>query len=165
MIRNANNRDASRLAEILIFTKRMSYRNIFKDDVVSFNKMQVLDLALEYKHDEKKLENLYVYDDGIVKGLIQYKKFYDKTSGNEIAEIMQLYVDVFFQKQGIGKKLIENCIDYAKKQKIKKVFLWVLKENYSARKFYEKLKFTYDGYNEKFEEGTDVVLVRYTLNI
>lgn len=45
MVRKATKMDASRLAEILIFAKRTAYRPIFQDDLVSFNEMQVLDLA------------------------------------------------------------------------------------------------------------------------
>lgn len=42
MLRKAGNMDISRIAEILIFTKRTTYRSIFKNDNVSFNEMQVL---------------------------------------------------------------------------------------------------------------------------
>ena len=44
-IRKAEKKDASRLAEILIFAKRTAYRPIFENDYVSFQEMQVLDLA------------------------------------------------------------------------------------------------------------------------
>ncbi len=47
-IRKAVAQDASRLAEILIFTKRMNYRKIFQDDRVSFGEMQVYPLAQDY---------------------------------------------------------------------------------------------------------------------
>ncbi len=40
-IRKAVVSDASRIAEILIFTKRMNYREIFKNDEVSFGEMQI----------------------------------------------------------------------------------------------------------------------------
>ena len=38
-IRRAVVADASRLAEILVFTKRMNYRPIFQNDPVSFGSM------------------------------------------------------------------------------------------------------------------------------
>ena len=47
-IRKATINDVSRLAEILVFTKRMHYRPIFQNDKVSFGEMQVLPLAQEY---------------------------------------------------------------------------------------------------------------------
>ena len=39
MIRQANIDDAPRIAEILVFTKRMNYREIFQNDKVSFGEM------------------------------------------------------------------------------------------------------------------------------
>ena len=48
MIRRATIRDASRIAEISIFTKRINYRSIFNNDKVLFGEMQVYPLAKEY---------------------------------------------------------------------------------------------------------------------
>lgn len=45
MIRVATIKDASRLAEIQIFSKRKAFRPIFQNDDVSFNEMSVLRLA------------------------------------------------------------------------------------------------------------------------
>lgn len=39
LIRKAENKDISRIAEIIVFTKRVTYRPIFKNDFVSFNEM------------------------------------------------------------------------------------------------------------------------------
>lgn len=163
MIRAAEIKDALRLAEILIFAKRTAYRSIFKNDNVSFNEMQVLDLALSFRDKESELDNLYVYDDGIVKGLIRWGKADSINIENSI-EIYELYVDTFFQAQGIGNILIKDCIEHGKKQGINKIFLWVLEKNYNARKFYEKRGFKPDGVS-KFEEGTTELLLRYKLQI
>jgi len=159
MIRKAEAKDASRLAEILIFAKRTAYRKIFNNDNVSFNEMQVLDLALDFRDEESKLDNLYVYDDGIVKGLIRWGKIESKD-----AEIFELYIDTFFQGQGIGNILIKDCIEQAKEQGAAKIFLWVLEKNYNAKKFYEKYGFKWAD-AIKFEEGTTEVLLRYKLEV
>ena len=45
MIRQATDRDLSRIAEILVFVKRMKFRPIFQDDEYSFNELQVLTVA------------------------------------------------------------------------------------------------------------------------
>ena len=86
MIRKARTDDISRIAEILVFVKRMKYRSIFQDDDYSFGELQVLNVAEKYKSPEL-LDNIWVYDDGIVKGMIHIE-------GNEIVE---LYVDFFFK--------------------------------------------------------------------
>lgn len=159
MIRKAETKDASRLAEILIFAKRTAYRKIFNNDNVSFNEMQVLDLALDFRDEESRLDNLYVYDDGIVKGLIRWGKIDSKD-----VEIFELYIDTFFQGQGIGNILMKDSIERAKKQGATKIFLWVLEKNYNARKFYEKREFKRTD-TSKFEEGTAEILLRYKLEV
>ena len=99
-IRKAVKQDASRLAEILIFTKRMNYRKIFHDDKVSFGEMQVYPLAQNYIDNPEKLENIWVYDNEFVKGMIHI----------EGKGLLELYVDPFFQNEGIGAKLIEFAV-------------------------------------------------------
>lgn len=163
MIRRAETKDASRLAEILIFSKRTAYRKIFNNDNVSFNEMQVLDLALNFRDKESELDDLYVYDDGIVKGLIKWRKADNKETKNSI-EVFELYIDPFFQGQGIGDILVKDCIEHAKEQSIRKVYLWVLEKNYSARKFYEKHGFKSDNAS-KFEDGTTEMILRYKMEI
>lgn len=159
MIRHAESKDASRLAEILIFTKRITYRPIFKDDNVSFNKMQVLDLALIFRDKEHGLDNIYVYDDGIIRGMIKWYK-----EDDYCVRINELFVDSFFQGHGIGSILINDCINKVKEQKINRIILWVLEENKAARVFYEKHGFTYNGIH-RVEEGTSAMLLEYSLEI
>ena len=143
MIRKATEADASRIAEILVFVKRMKYRPIFQDDVYSFVELQVLAVAKKYI-EAGIIDNMFVYDDGIVKGLIRIE-------GNEIVE---LYVDYFFQDQGIGTKLIE----YAKEH-YPITFLWSIEKNIDAIRFYEKHGFHLTS-TKKFEEGTTEYIVK-----
>ena len=143
MIRKATINDISRIAEILVFVKRMKYRAIFQNDDYSFNELQVLNVAEKYKSPDI-LDNIWVYDDGIVKGLIHI-------GGNEIVE---LYVDYFFQNQGVGSALIE----YAK-EKYPVTFLWAIEKNVEAIRFYERHDFHITK-NKKFEEGTTEYLVK-----
>ena len=60
MIRRAIDRDASRIAEISVFSKRMNYREIFHDDMVSFGEIQVYPLAKEYIEHPEILKELYM---------------------------------------------------------------------------------------------------------
>ena len=68
-IRKATEKDLSRIAEILVFVKRINFRPIFQDDDYSFGELQVLTVAEEYRNPDI-LNHVWVYDDGIVKGLI-----------------------------------------------------------------------------------------------
>lgn len=143
-IRQAHEQDISRIAEILIFTKRMNYRSIFHDDAVSFGKMQVLPLADSILKEEGSLQKYWVYDDGFVKGLI-------RLDGRRVTE---LYVDSFFEGQGIGSKLIEFAV-----QKKGASFLWVLEKNTRGIAFYKRHGFAITG-ERKLEEGTAEYIVK-----
>lgn len=143
MIRKAVSSDISRIAEILVFVKRIKFRPIFQDDDYSFGELQVLTVAKEYAAPEI-LDHIWVYDDnGIVKGLIHI----------EGEEIKELYVDYFFQDQGIGSELIE----FAKKEYDVR-FLWAIEKNTDAIRFYEAHGFHLTG-TKQFEEGTTEYLV------
>ena len=101
MLRKAEQKDIPRIAEIIIFTKRVTYRPIFNNDHVSFNVMQVMSEAEEYAKPHG-LDDLYVYDDGIVKAIVKYW-----LKDGEI-EISDFYVDWFFQHQGLGTKILDE---------------------------------------------------------
>jgi putative acetyltransferase len=138
LIRKASVEDISRIAEILVFVKRMNYRAIFRNDAVSFGEIQVIPVAEQYSKPEI-LDSIWVYEaEGIVKGLI-------RIVGKEVVE---LYVEHFFQGQGIGAKLIE----FAKKEQDAKI-LWVLEKNTDAIRFYETHGFHLTE-NRIFDEGT-----------
>ena len=51
-IRKATPKDLSRIAEILVFVKRMKFRPIFQDDDYSFGELQVLPVAEQYAAPE-----------------------------------------------------------------------------------------------------------------
>lgn len=143
-IRKATVQDVSRLAEILIFTKRISYRSIFCNDKVSFGEMQVLPLAQKYLANVKALEHIWVYDDEFVKGMIHL-------DGNRILE---LYVDSFFQHFGIGSELIRFAIREHDARS-----LWVLEKNDRAVRFYQSHGFTMTQ-ERKQEQGTSEYIVK-----
>ena len=151
--------DASRLAEILVFAKRTAYRSIFRNDKVSFGEMQVLPLALAFLNDPGLLENTLVFDDEFVKGMINTNGITDK-DGTRILEIKELYVDPFFQGDGIGGKLLSAIQTGSQSRGTTAVFLWVLEKNEKARKFYEKHGFILTDEREP-EEGTAEFIVKY----
>ena len=87
--------------------------------------------------------HIWVYDDGIVKGMIRI----------EGKEIRELYVDSFFQNQGVGAELIE----FAQKE-FSVDFLWALEKNTDAIRFYERHGF-HRTETKRLEEGTTEYLI------
>jgi putative acetyltransferase len=90
MIRKAEKEDISRIAEILVFVKRIKYRQIFQNDDYSFGELQVISVSQEYDKPEI-LNHMWVYDDGIVKGLIHI--------------IWLAHSEIWFLLQRVGKEL------------------------------------------------------------
>lgn len=150
MIRKAMQQDVSRIAEILIFTKRTEYRKIFNNDKVSFGEMQVLPLALKLNNNFNLLNSYYVYDDEFVKGIMRITVY------EKILEINELYVDSFFKGQGVGSSFIE----FTKGFNVKTINLWVLEKNIAARGFYESHGFVNTG-DRKLEDNTTEYIIKY----
>lgn len=144
MIRQATIADASRIAEILIFTKRINYRKIFHNDKVSFGEMQVYPLAQSYIDNYHELDRIWVYDDEFVKGMIHIIE----------NQIIELYVDSFFENHGIGSKLIKFAIEQMDCN-----FLWVLEKNTKAIRFYQRHGFVITD-EKQYEEGTSEYIVK-----
>ncbi len=143
-IRKATAEDLSRAAEIYVFNNRINFFPIFKDESYSFGEMQVVSLAYNYFGKEEIIENLYVYDDGLIRGFIQMNG----------TEICKLFVDTFFQGRGIGGELIEFA-----KNELCADNLWALEKNVRAISFYQRHGFHLTG-EKKFEEDTTEYLVK-----
>lgn len=152
MIRNAQNTDISRLAEIEVFGKRVAYRPIFQDDNGSFNLLQTQPIAEQYRQNPRLLDHISVYDDGIVKGLLNWKDYPENGRADEI-ELYCFYVEPFFKGQGIGGALLKHLCEEAEKNQKRAIYAWVLEENIPARRFYERNGFVADG-RHGIVEGT-----------
>ena len=138
MIRQAEAGDISRIAEILVFTKRVNYRRIFHNDRYSFGELQVLTVAGELQQNPGELKEIWVYEEDFVKGMIRIRG----------QEVVQLYVDSFFTGQGIGGKLLDFVIS-----RFGVWHLWVLEHNPRATAFYGRHGFFPNGV-WKYEAGT-----------
>ena len=160
MIRRAGSQDASRLAEILVFAKRCAYRGIFRNDRVSFNELSVLGLGLRFRDEPEALEGMYVYDDGIVRGLLHVGE--QCQGGRKAFQLKELYVEYFFQGQGIGKRLMGYFLEKARSQGAELACLWVLEKNMPARRFYEAAGFRATGERE-LEPETPEYLLKYEI--
>ncbi|MBR3311245.1 MAG: GNAT family N-acetyltransferase [Solobacterium sp.] len=143
-IRKAEKKDLARIAEILVFNNRLFFYPIFRDEEYSFGFMNVEAVMKEYRQDPVMMNETYVYDDGLIRGILRF----DGT------EIIKLYVDPFFQNRGIGQKLLEFALEGKER-----VFLWALEKNEAGRRFYRRNGFAETG-ERKFEEGTEEYLIR-----
>ena len=142
-IRPATVSDASRIAEIIITNYRVNFYPFFHNDPFYFGELNVLDMAAEYAEGSQALQDTFVYDDGVVRGII-------RISGDEIEK---LYVEPQFQSQGIGAKLLEYAVDT-----FNATHLWALEYNTRGISFYQKHGFELTG--EKMLEDEWVPLLK-----
>lgn len=145
-IRPAVESDASRIAEIIITNYRINFYPFFQNDEFYYKELNVVNMVSEYSKGSSALKNTFVYDDGIVKGILCIN---DK-------EIEKLYVEPQFQSQGIGADLLKFAVEKRNVQ-----FLWVLEYNKRAIEFYQKHEFQL--IDEKIIEDEFVPLLKMIL--
>lgn len=129
-IRQAKKSDASRIAEMIVTNYRKNFFPIFKNEEFYFGELNVIDVAREYTDNENILQDTYVYDDGVAKGMIRLDQ----------DEVVKLYVEPQFQGEKIGTKLL----NFATTDKGAK-WLWVLEQNERGIRFYKKNGFDFTG--------------------
>ena len=103
--------------------------------------MQVSNFVKEYKDS---IENVWVYDDGVVKGFVQI----------ENQEVKKLFVEPVLQGKSIGSVLMVYAIDEHNVN-----HLWALEKNIRAISFYERHGFRVTD-DKKLEEDTTEYLIR-----
>ena len=141
MIRRARTDDLNRIAEIEVFNYRLQFYPIFLDDEFYFGELQVPNVANRYADS---LEDIRVFDDGVVKGFILVRS----------GEIKKLFVEPILQGQGLGAELLEYAAE-----RMGANTLWALEKNTRAIRFYQKHGFHLTG-EKRLEDGTSEYLVR-----
>ena len=146
-IRKAKCNDLSRVAEIYVLNNRIHFFPIFKDENYSFGELQVVSLIDNYFKKDEIIKNLYVFDNGLIRGFILMNH----------TEIDKLYVDPFFQGRKIGEELLKFAI-----KELHAKNLWALEKNSKAISFYQRHGFYLTG-KKKLEGDTTEYLVELEL--
>lgn len=141
-IRKAYVKDLERIAEIEIFCYRLNFYPIFRNDEYYFEELSVSNLIGKYS--DFISEDVYVYDDGVVKGFLWVSE----------KQIKKLFVEPVLQRNGIGAVLFQYAVDILGCE-----YLWVLRKNNKAIKFYESHGFCLTD-EKVLEDGTDEYLIK-----
>ncbi|WP_419882895.1 GNAT family N-acetyltransferase [Peribacillus sp. B-H-3] len=134
------------------------------------NMNSYLEKAFNLKQLEKELANLssqffFVYFNMEAAGYLKVNTndAQSEEMGKESLEIERIYIRNNFQKQGLGKFLLNKAMDIAMECGKKKIWLGVWEKNINAIAFYKKLGFAEKGTHSFYmgdEEQTDLIMAK-----
>ena len=150
--------DARQIAEIIVEDWKNAYRGIIDDDFLE-------SMSVEERY-QRELQRYQIYKVAAVNEKIMGLTWNEiNDSDDSDCEIIALYVKYEERKSGIGRGLFLDSVEEFKSQGKKRMIIWCLKENYEARKFYEKMG------GLEYKRGThkwgnrDYDMISYTYNL
>ena len=132
IIRNAISDDARQIAEIIVEDWKIAYKGIIDNDYLD-------SLSVEERY-QRELQRYQLYRVAEINGEI-LGLAWNEIADNEDSdcEIIALYIKSGKRKSGIGRAIFHDSVEHFKAAGKSKMIIWCLKENYEARKFYEKM--------------------------
>jgi len=171
IIRQTKIEDAEQHVKLGILVWRNAYKHIFPEEVFVERENNADE---KIKSFDKRIQNdnttlSYVAEmEGKIVGFIFARMIstYEHFGDMGYADLEAIYIHPDYQGLGIGNKLKQVFIDWAKTNGATKFVIGVLKDNYKARKVYEKWGGKLDSYTQPFVKlGVGYDEVFYTFEI
>ncbi|MFF4358999.1 GNAT family N-acetyltransferase [Streptomyces sp. NPDC001604] len=156
--------DCERVAEIRVGGWQKAYRGIIPQSYL--DRMSVQEDAerrrTHFLERSAEVVNLVAEQDGEIVGWVCHGPYRAGEVRTTELELYALYVAPESYGVGVGRALTEESVRRCTAAGHARMYLWVLKENARARRFYERSGFRPDGAEEPFEvDGVEVPEVRY----
>ncbi|MCP3741728.1 GNAT family N-acetyltransferase [Rossellomorea sp. BNER] len=158
--------DSRKLQEISYET----FNETFKHQNTPENMNAYSERAFNIKQLEKELSNIssqffFVYFNNEVAGYLKVNTndAQSEEMGDESLEIERIYIKNKFQKQGLGKYLLNKAMEIAMERNKKKIWLGVWERNENAIAFYKKMGFVQTGAHSFYmgdEEQMDLIMIK-----
>ena len=169
-VRDAVEADIEGIAKAHVQGWRESYKDFLTPEALAGlsveERMQMWHRALAEPDPRAKLL-VAETDDGEIVGFVRGGPIRGE-SANQLgaeAEIYAIYLLDKAKRQGIGRRLMAGVFDHLSDHGVRSVGLWVLKDNLSARRFYETLGGT-AGPEQSFDlRGQMVTEVAYLFGL
>jgi ribosomal protein S18 acetylase RimI-like enzyme len=165
VIRRAVAADAATVGRIHVESWNVAYRGIMPDDVIART-----DLAYRTRFWAERLADrewpVFLMEEN-AEAVAFCQMIPTKDPDDDparVGHITSLHVLPHLRGTGYGRQLIEYVFAEFRRRGFAAVTLWVLKENWKARRFYEKFGFELDG-GKRTYPGTSVPEVRYRLTL
>lgn len=153
-IRQAEAYDIESIAEIKVSGWQSAYRGIVDDEYL--DSMSVSEQIINLQN--YSLETIFVAEkDNEILGFCRISE--------TNSEIREIYVKPSVKRMGIGSKLFNYALDHFEQLGKEKLYLGCFKENYNARKFYEKMGGVSATEEDIEVDGKCYPMVSYVFNL
>ncbi|MGX9884950.1 N-acetyltransferase family protein [Streptomyces sp. NPDC002276] len=156
--------DCDRVSEIRVLGWQFAYRGLMPQSFLD---------ALSAKDDAERRRARFARGDGSVVNLVAQRgeeivgwaavgPYRDGEVRTGEAELYAIYLDPHHLSTGVGRALMQEALRRCAALGHDRVYLWVVRGNARARRFYERAGFRADGAEEPYEvDGVPVPEVRY----
>jgi len=162
LIRYADLEDSDVLGEIHSESLQVAFKDIIPDYVLKDDfsvKRRTERFIMELSENSPK--TAMVFEGNEPAGLISFGKCRYGNNDKSWIEIWRVYLTPEFWGTGMAKELMEWGINEILKENFSNIELWVLEENISAKKFYEKIGFKHDNTVQIINMGKELKELRY----
>jgi len=168
VVRAARLEDARPVAHVHVASWRHAYRGLLPDD--HLDKLSVEDreaMWLGAFADTDPKSGAFVAElDGRVVGFAAFGPSRDEDATELTAEVPAIYLDPALVGSGIGRELFAEANAALREAGFTRATLWVLEANASARRFYEKAGWSWDGTVSRHDfDCANEPVVRYATDL
>jgi ribosomal protein S18 acetylase RimI-like enzyme len=162
-IRRALPGDAEAVGRIHVESWNVAYRGIMPDDVIAKTDLSYRTQFWAERIADREWPVFVIEEQGDYVAFCQMIPSRDDDDDPQrVGHITSLHVLPWIRGRGYGRALMDHVIAEFRRRGFSAVTLWVLEENWPARRFYETYGFTLDGGSRTYPR-TSVPEVRYRI--
>lgn len=140
IIKTATIKDSKIISEIHALSWKVAYKGIIPQEYLDDLKDDFWVIAFQNWISNNILTVQLLCENETPVGCIAYGKARDEKF-LDWGEIVSIYILPDYWRKGYGHKLLETALTDMKSKGYQNCYLWVLRDNYRAKKFYEKYGF------------------------
>jgi len=164
-IRRALSADAGIVAHIHVESWNVAYRGIMPDEVIARTDLAYRTVFWQERIADRDWPVFLMEEHGKPVAFCQMIPTRDGDDDpKRVGHITSLHVLPHVRGSGHGHALMDHVLAEFRRRGFEAVTLWVLQENWNARRFYEKYGFALDGGTRTYAK-TGVPEVRYRIRL
>ena len=144
---------------------RDAYKGIISDEYLDSMSAQLdrrVEICRQAINEPDGCECLYVANGDEMIGRLIFGESRDEDK-HGAGEIYAIYLLADYWGKGYGTQMMDFAVSALRLAGFREIIVWVLEDNYRARRFYEKCGFAYDGTRQGIDIGETLVEIRYGL--